>query len=306
MTDDSDRSGHDEKRRTDEQTSAESTGVTGRVDQSRRSLLAGAGLLVGAGVVGSVVADSSEQQAIQQVDPESFDESETDVDVLKYALTLERLEEELYAVGLDTYSAEELTAATEFADSDQLGELVPGYITTVSEHEASHAEQLEAVLDVLGAEIPEPPEVSFGLESAEEFVATARIVENTGVAAYAGVAPRIESPDILSFALSIHSVEARHAATLNGLTGESPFPNAYDSALSVPEVLEAVDPFIVEPPPGTPTETPGNETVTGTPGNETITGTPGNETITGTPGNETDGTPPTEPGNESEGEGEGG
>jgi len=47
-------------------------------------------------------------------------------------------------------------------------------------------------------------------------------------------------------AMSIHSVEARHAAVLNMITGTSPFPDAFDSASSQSDVLEAVSQFIVE------------------------------------------------------------
>jgi hypothetical protein len=70
------------------------------------------------------------------------------------------------------------------------------------------------------------------------------VLENTGVAAYAGAAPFVESPDLLGVALSIHSVEARHAALLNDINGESFFPDAFDSSLSQQEVLDAVGPFI--------------------------------------------------------------
>ncbi|HEX8051306.1 MAG TPA: ferritin-like domain-containing protein, partial [Solirubrobacterales bacterium] len=58
--------------------------------------------------------------------------------------------------------------------------------------------------------------------------------------------PNIKSPEVLASALAIHSVEGRHAATLNTLLGESITP---DGAFAVPAdvktVLEAVEPFIV-------------------------------------------------------------
>jgi len=63
------------------------------------------------------------------------------------------------------------------------------------------------------------------------------------VSAYAGAAPFVESPDLLGVALAIHSVEARHAAVLNNVVGEPPFPNAFDPARSQEEVLEAAGPF---------------------------------------------------------------
>ncbi len=60
---------------------------------------------------------------------------------------------------------------------------------------------------------------------------TAAEVENLGAAAYLGQAAAIENPDILAAALSIHTVEARHAALLNTLIGEDPTP---DGAFAVP------------------------------------------------------------------------
>ena len=53
----------------------------------------------------------------------------------------------------------------------------------------------------------------------------AATVENLGAAAYLGQAANIQSTEILAAALAIHTVEARHAATLNTLLKLSPTPN---------------------------------------------------------------------------------
>ena len=50
-------------------------------------------------------------------------------------------------------------------------------------------------------------------------------VENLGAAAYLGQAANIKSPAVLAAALSIHSVEGRHASALNTLLGESITPD---------------------------------------------------------------------------------
>ncbi len=60
-----------------------------------------------------------------------------------------------------------------------------------------------------------------------------------------GAAPSIENADVLAAALGIHSVEARHAAYLNGLNNASPFPAATDTPLTPDEVLAIAGPFIV-------------------------------------------------------------
>nr|MBF6619355.1 ferritin-like domain-containing protein [Patulibacter sp.] len=74
----------------------------------------------------------------------------------------------------------------------------------------------------------------------------AATVENLGAAAYLGKAAEIENEEVLAAALSIHSVEARHASALNVLLGKQATP---DGAFAVPadeaSVLAAVKPFIV-------------------------------------------------------------
>jgi hypothetical protein len=85
----------------------------------------------------------------------------------------------------------------------------------------------------------------FGYDSIEGFVAVGMALENTGVAAYAGVAPMISSDELLAAALSIHSVEARHAAYLNLTNRKIQFPDAFDPALSMDDVLEIAGQFIV-------------------------------------------------------------
>ena len=73
----------------------------------------------------------------------------------------------------------------------------------------------------------------------------AATVENLGAAAYLGQAPNIQSKEILAAALSIHTIEARHAATLNTLLKLSPTPNgAFGAPASMATVLAAVKPFI--------------------------------------------------------------
>jgi hypothetical protein len=50
---------------------------------------------------------------------------------------------------------------------------------------------------------------------------------------------------VLAAALSIHSIEARHAATLNLLTKQNPTPNgAFGKPMTMAQVLKVVKPFI--------------------------------------------------------------
>ncbi|QKY20152.1 ferritin-like domain-containing protein [Halolamina sp. CBA1230] len=280
---------------------------TGSTDgQSRRNFLttsavAGGALLSLGGATGVALADTEQ----------AFDDVEgTDVDVLNYALSLEQFESAFYETALETFDE----AAFDDSDAVELydAETVYGYVETLADHEAEHVEVLTEAVELLGGEPAEPAEYEFGFEEVGEFFSLAAVIENAGVAAYAGAAPFVESPDLLAVALSIHSVEARHAALANQLAGTSPFPDAFDGASSQSDVLDTVGQFVADEENGDETDTPedgtetpdGNETDTpadngtdtpadngtDTPaGNETTPDGPGNETATpnDTAGNET-------------------
>ncbi|WP_311170199.1 ferritin-like domain-containing protein [Halobellus ordinarius] len=218
-----------------------------------RSAVAGGTLLALGGATGSVLAqdDEAEEEPEEPEEAEeltaSFDDVEgTDIDVLNYALTLEHLESAFYREGLETFDEEDF-AELDLSESDQAesAEQIYGYLQEIGEQEATHVDVLTQAVELLGGTPNEEQSYDFGYETVEEFLQTARVLENIGVSAYAGAAPFVESPDLLSSALAIHSVEARHAAFLNELTGESPFPNAFDPAESQENVLEAAGGFIV-------------------------------------------------------------
>jgi len=166
----------------------------------------------------------------------TFDEP---VDVLNYALTLEHLEYAFYRDGLDQFSEEDFTAAG-FAP------VVFEYFGLIRDHEQAHVETLTSVIGDLGGEPVEEAEYDFGYEDVAGFVGVAQALENTGVSAYQGAAQfLIDEDELLTAALTIHGVEARHAAYLNGLNEAVPFPDAVDSPLTPDEVLAIAGPFIV-------------------------------------------------------------
>jgi hypothetical protein len=89
------------------------------------------------------------------------------------------------------------------------------------------------------------PTGKFPIKSAAQVATLAATVENLGAAAYLGQAPLIKSKEILAAALAIHTIEARHAATLNLLTKKTPTPNgAFAKPATMQQVLAAVKPFI--------------------------------------------------------------
>jgi hypothetical protein len=164
---------------------------------------------------------------------------ETPVDVLNYALTLEHLEHAFYRDGLEEFTAEDFTAAGYSAN-------VYDYFGMIRDHEREHVDTITKVISDLGGEPVAEAEYDFGYSDLAGFVGVAQVLENTGVSAYQGAAQfLIDQDELLTAALTIHGVEARHAAYLNGLQGESPFPEAVNPTLTPDEVLAAAGPFIV-------------------------------------------------------------
>ncbi len=152
-----------------------------------------------------------------------------DLSIVNYALTLEYLEDQFYskvaASGL--FSGPTLSTLKVFGSE---------------EHE--HVLALEKVAMSLGTPAAKPTG-KFPLTSASEVAKLAATVENLGAAAYLGQAPKIQSKEILAAALAIHTVEARHAATLNTLTRQSPTPDGgFGKPMSMSQVLAVVKPFI--------------------------------------------------------------
>ncbi len=157
------------------------------------------------------------------------------IDVLNYALTLEHLEYAFYRDGLDQFT------------DDQFEDGVYDRLTEIRDHEGAHVETLTQVINDLGGEPVEEAEYDFGYgDDPDAFLEVAAALENTGVSAYDGAgAALIENDDLLTAAGTIVAVEARHASYLNLITGEVPFPAAFETPLSRAEVLEIAGPFIV-------------------------------------------------------------
>jgi rubrerythrin len=221
---------------------------------SRRSFLA-ASAVVGAGAFGAVPATAHEDGdegmsgAMPPTEFVAAGEFEDDVDILNYARLLEFLEADFYRQGLDNISERDLVCSDPIHEfGDPIQDRVYGDLQTILEHEETHAEVLGATIEELGGEPIDEPEFEFGtaVENPAEFFALGAVLEDTGVGAYAGAGAVIENEDLVPPALSIHSVEARHASFLRVLSGEIGFPTPFDQPLSRAEVEEAASQFIVE------------------------------------------------------------
>jgi rubrerythrin len=153
-----------------------------------------------------------------------------DIAILNYALTLEYLETEFY---------EKVNAAGLF--KGKVGSLIKDF----GAQEQTHVEAIKGTVMKLGGTPAMKPEGKFPITSATQVAELAYNVENLGAAAYLGQAAKIQSPEVLAAALAIHSVEARHAATLGTLVKKSLTPDgAFAKPADMSTVLAAVKPFL--------------------------------------------------------------
>jgi rubrerythrin len=153
-----------------------------------------------------------------------------DLGILGYALTLEYLETQFYA---------------DAAKSGKLSGKVLAVAKEFGGEESEHVKALQATIKKLGGTLPPKPVGKFPLKNEQSILKLAATVENLGAAAYLGQAGNIQNKEVLAAALSIHSVEARHASVLNQVLGMDITPDgAFAKPASAAEVLKSVKPFI--------------------------------------------------------------
>jgi hypothetical protein len=179
---------------------------------SRRGFL-GKALVAGGGAVAAFVRPG---RAAAQ--------SKGDVAILNYALLLEYLQAAFY---------------TEAERRRGLRGEARKAARVIGAVERAH---VQALRDVLGSKAAKKPFFDFRgtTEDQDPFLRTAVAFEDLGTAAYKGQAPLIQSPQVLAAAVSIHSVEARHAAWIRYLVGAMPANAAFDLPKTKRETLELV------------------------------------------------------------------
>jgi rubrerythrin len=148
---------------------------------------------------------------------------EGDVGIVRYALTIEYLEDDFYEAA---------------NGSGELKGRAADLARTFGQHEKEHIAALEKVLRELGSEPPQRAEAQFPLEGPGKIIEFASGLESLGVAGLLAQASRIQDKALLAAALSIHSVEARHVAALASLLGEDPTPQGpYAQPIQAGDVL---------------------------------------------------------------------
>lgn len=196
---------------------------------SRRDLFRRAAGTLGAAATAPTVLAAVSTQVFGQGLPGQV------VEVLNFALTLEYLEAEFYQTALRSRG------------------LIPGRFRAVfqqiGKHEVAHVKTL---LGALGGSAVGKPQFDFTargqfpdvFQNFNTFTMVSRTFEDLGVAAYKGQAGNLQGTPVLTTALQIHSVEARHAAEVRRVRGELGFDSAFDAPKSKSEVLAAAGPFI--------------------------------------------------------------
>jgi len=158
---------------------------------------------------GTKVALSAMPLALGSLLQKAYGQTQPDVKgVLNFALTLEYLESEFYTMGV---AAPGLIPA---------GTADVAALTTIRDDESKHVAFLKSVLKEAAVAKPVFDFTAKGafatvFTNYDTFLALAQSFEDTGVRAYKGQAPFLMGPankDVLTAALNIHSVEARHAS----------------------------------------------------------------------------------------------
>ncbi|SEW10284.1 Ferritin-like domain-containing protein [Chitinophaga sp. YR573] len=166
--------------------------------------------------VGKVLALSAIPLALSSMFKKAYGRTPADVlSVLQFALLLEHLESGFYTEAITHTSLFDAAGLAAF--------------TTISNHEAAHVTLLTQTIQALGGTPDPAPTFDYTADgtfpsvfsSYSTLLAIAQGFEDTGVRAYKGQAANLqENKTVLTVALQIHSVEARHAAHIRRMRGQ--------------------------------------------------------------------------------------
>jgi len=146
-----------------------------------------------------------------------------DVSLLNSALVLEELQVAFYSSAIHAGRLR-----------GELGQ----YARIVGGHEREHVAYPRRLL---GSRARPAPAFDFGpaVSTPSRFARTARLLEDLGVAAYDGQAPGLSKASLAAVARVV-SVEARHAAWIRDILGETPAPDAGNPAFTAAQVTAVI------------------------------------------------------------------
>ncbi len=161
-----------------------------------------------------------------------------DVGILNYAYALEQLEAAFYMQ----------VAMTPFSG---ITPMETALLTDIRDHEVAHREFFKKALGNAAIPALEVNFSSINFSDRNSVLSTAKAFEDLGVSAYNGAGKLITSPDYLTLAGKIVSVEARHAAYIRDLISNGSFAdstvvdmNGLDTSRMPSEVLQIASSFL--------------------------------------------------------------
>lgn len=174
------------------------------LDTGRRNFLKLSGVGIAMAGLTLIGCDDNEFDFVQN---SVFDLGKGDVGILNYAYALEQLEADFYTKVVNNFYSGISSAEKEI-------------FTDLYHHEVIHRDFFKAAIsgatsNVLPTLEFQYPNVNFN--DRNSVLATAKALEDTGVAAYNGAGKYITNGDYLVIAGKIVSVEARHASAIRNL-----------------------------------------------------------------------------------------
>lgn len=187
----------------------------------RRAGLAG-GAVIGGGAILGALAPSAMAFSTGNRPPASFGKG--DIGILNYALVLEYLESTFY----------NQATANERRNPFLRNAQERTFLRTVTADENAHVKALKGAL---GSKAIKKPSFNFHGDNASHarFLTASFTFENEGVHAYSGQAFNIKNPAYLAVAISIVTIEARHASVVGLLRNGSQFGIAPSGAFDTPK-----------------------------------------------------------------------
>jgi len=205
---------------------------------ARRSFLRYAG--VGMAAAGGMLTTSScRKHTDDGVAGYTSDIGSGDIGILNYAYVLEQLQAAFYVQVAQTPYAGITASETSL-------------LTDIRDHEVAHREFFGAALGSNGIGRLTFDLGAIDFTSRAKVLGIAQLFEDTGVAAYNGVAFNIQNANYLAVFSKIVSVEARHAAYIRNLISYGSFAdssvldvNAMDRAQTIAQVLPIANTYLV-------------------------------------------------------------
>jgi hypothetical protein len=148
-----------------------------------------------------------------------------DVAILRFDLNLEYLQAAMYG------------------EAERLREVSPRTLEWSRVVGANERGHVRALRDLLGPDAVKSPTFNFRgvTEDDRLFTQTAVAFEDLTAALLKTQVTQVDSRRVLAALVSLHSVEARHAAWIRHIAGIVPSADAFDEPTSKPKVVELVD-----------------------------------------------------------------